>query len=141
MPSGRRSSIFAAPASSTTTRYAAFSAISTSRTLASTCEELARDAKRGYRQRAQVEPHRAVGDPFEVMGELLRHRRLVTAANLRKAGQAGADDEALPVGGELGRKLLEEARPDRPRPDETHVAAKDVPQLRELVELRGAEPP
>src|SRR5919108_3522366 len=37
-------------------------------------------------------------------------------------------------------QLLEEARPDRPRPDEAHVAAQDVPELRDLVELGRAEP-
>ena len=38
------------------------------------------------------------------------------------------------------RELREEARPDRPRPDERHVAAQDVPELRDLVELRGLQP-
>ena len=37
-------------------------------------------------------------------------------------------------------ELLEEARPDRPRPDEAHVAAEDVPELRDLVELGRAQP-
>src|SRR5205823_1532714 len=40
----------------------------------------------------------------------------------------------------LGRQLLEEARPDRARADEAHVAAQDVPELRDLVELSRPEP-
>ena len=38
------------------------------------------------------------------------------------------------------RELLEEARADRPRPDERHVPAQDVPELRDLVELRCLQP-
>ena len=74
------------------------------------------------------------------MRELLRHRRLVAAAHLREAGQAGADDEPLPVRRQLVRELLEEDGPNRTRPDETHVAAEDVEELRYLVELRRLEP-
>src|SRR5262249_46746784 len=51
----------------------------------------------------------------------------------------GADDEALPVRRKLGRQLLEEARPDRTRTGEAHVAAEDVPELRQLVQLHGSE--
>ena len=87
-------------------------------------------------ERAQVEAHRAVGDPLEVVRELLRHRRLVAAAHLREAGEPRADDEPLPVRRQLRGELLEEARTDRARADERHVAAQDVPELRQLVELR-----
>src|SRR4051812_491931 len=100
---------------------------------------LRRDAERGRDERAQVERDRAVGDPLQVVRELLGHRRLVAAADLREAGQPGPHDEALPVGRQLRRQLLEEARPDRPRPDEAHVAAQHVPELRQLVELRCAQ--
>jgi hypothetical protein len=72
--------------------------------------------------------------------ELLRHRRLVAAAHLREARQTGTDDEPLPVRRQLERQLLEEARPDRARADEGHVAAQDVPELRQLVELRPLQP-
>jgi hypothetical protein len=68
--------------------------------------------------------------------ELLRHGRLVAPPHLREAGQPGADDEPLPVGGQLLRQLLEEDRPDRARPDEAHVALEGVEELRQLVELR-----
>src|SRR5581483_10728683 len=79
-------------------------------------------------------------DVLEVVRELLRPRRLVALADLGEAGQARPDDEPLPVRGKLGRQLLEEPRADRSRSDEAHVAAEDVPELRDLVELRGAEP-
>src|SRR5262249_1240517 len=104
-------------------------------------ERLAEDAERGRDERAEVERHRAVGDPFEIVRELLGHRGLVAATNLGEAGQPRADDEPLPVRGQLVRKLLKEARADRPRADQAHVPAKHVPELRQLVELRGAEAP
>src|SRR3954447_11833318 len=74
---------------------------------------LAGDPEGGYGQRAQVERHRAVGDPLQVVRELLGHRRLVAAPHLREAGQTRADDKPLPVRRQLGRELLEEPRPDR----------------------------
>src|SRR5439155_21645881 len=52
-----------------------------------------------------------------------------------------AYDEALPVRGQLARQLLEEARPDRARAGEAHVAAEDVPELGQLVELHRPESP
>ena len=39
--------------------------------------------------RAQVEPDRAVGDPLQVVRELLGHRRLVAVPHLREPGQPG----------------------------------------------------
>ena len=103
-------------------------------------ERLAQHAEAGDDDRAQVEPHGAVGDPLEVVRELLGHRRLVAAPHLREAGQPGPDDEPLPVRGQVVRELGEEPRPDRARPDERHVAAQDVPELRDLVELRRLQP-
>src|SRR4051794_33908224 len=38
------------------------------------------------------------------------------------------------------RELAEETRADRARPDERHVAAQNVPELRDLVELRRLQP-
>src|SRR5437764_947204 len=90
---------------------------------------------------AQVEPDRAIGDPFEIVRELLGHRRLVAPSHLREARQARRHDEPLPVRRKIVCELGEEARPDRARPDERHVAAQDVPELRDLVELRRLQPP
>ena len=97
-------------------------------------------APAGGEDGAEVEAHRAVGDPLEVVRELLRHRRLVAAPHLREAGEAGADDEPLPVRGQLVRELLEEDGADGSRADEAHVAAQDVPELRDLVQLRRLQP-
>src|SRR4029079_6065225 len=89
---------------------------------------------------AQVEAHGAVGDVLEVVRELFRPGLLAAHARLRKACEAGPDDEPLPVLGNLLGELLEEGRADRPRPDDRHVAAEDGPALRYLLELRRAEP-
>ena len=94
----------------------------------------------GRDERPQVQRHRTVGDPLEVVRELLGHRGLVAAPHLREAGQPGPHHEPLPVGGQLVRELGEEPRPDRPRPDERHLAAQHVPELRDLVELRRLQP-
>ena len=56
-----------------------------------------------------------------------------------KPVRPGSDDEPLPVLRDLLAQLLEERRPDRPRPDDAHVAAHDVPQLRQLVQVREAQ--
>src|SRR4051795_9601636 len=95
----------------------------------------------GLGHHLEVQPHGAVGDVLEVVGELLRPRDLAGQAQLREARDPGRDHEALPVGGDLLGETLEEQRPDRARPDDAHVAAQHVPQLRQLVELRGAQDP
>src|SRR3954454_17651020 len=103
-------------------------------------EELAEHTPSGRRERAEVETNGPVGDPLEVVRELLRHRRLVAAPDLREACEPRRHDEPLPVRRQVGCELLEEAGSDRPRPDEAHVAAEDVPELWDLVELRRAQP-
>ena len=89
----------------------------------------------------EVEPQRAVGDVLEVVRELLGPRHLARQAQLGEAGDPGRHDQALPVGGDLRRELLEEQRPDRARADDAHLAAQHVPELRQLVELGGAQDP
>src|SRR5919197_4715635 len=91
---------------------------------------------RGLYQDAEVEAERAVGDPLEVVRELLGPAHLARKAQLREPRNAGPDHEPLPVGRDLAAQLLEERRADRPRTDEAHVADEEVPQLRQLVELR-----
>src|SRR3954468_20070564 len=98
------------------------------------------DAPAGCPYRPKVEANRAIGNPLEVVGELLRHRRLVAAPHLREARQPRAHGQALPVRGQLVRELVEEDRADRARADEAHVAAQDVEELRDLVELRRLQP-
>src|SRR5437588_3989378 len=90
--------------------------------------------------RAQIQAPRAVRDPLEIVGELRRHRGLVAPPHLCEPGEPGPDDESLPVRRQLVCELLEEDGAYRARPDEAHVAAKDVEELRELVELRRLQP-
>src|SRR5687768_12459510 len=69
----------------------------------------------------------------------IRDRRAVRILDLRPAGQSRRDQMALFVVrnllGELGHKV----RALRPRADETHFAAQDVPELRNLVDARFAQ--
>ena len=74
------------------------------------------------------------------MRELFRHGRLVAAPNLGEAREPRPYHEPLPVRRQLPSEFFEEARADRARADEAHVADEDVPELRDLVELRGAKP-
>src|SRR4051812_25894734 len=97
------------------------------------------DAPDGLGDHEHVEVHRAVGDVLEVVRELLRPAVLARQAHLREAGHAGAHHEPLPVLRYLPAQLLEERGPDRPRADDAHVALHDVPELRQLVELRAAQ--
>src|SRR6187551_3705379 len=69
---------------------------------------LPHDAPRRRGDDPQVEADRAVRDPLEVVRELLRPGRLASHPRLREAGQAGADDEPLPVARDLLAELLEE---------------------------------
>ena len=41
----------------------------------------------------------------------------------------------------LGLEVVEELRPLRPRADDRHLAAQDVPELRQLVEAEEAQEP
>ena len=87
----------------------------------------------------EVQAHAAVGDVLEVVGELLGPGHVARQPQLREAGDARAHDQPLPVAGDVARQLLEEARPDRARADDAHLAAQHVPELRQLVELGGAQ--
>src|SRR4029079_10407627 len=66
--------------------------------------------------------------------ERILERRPVAVLHLRPAGQSWLDRLALFIERNLLGELVDEKRPFRPRPDETHIAAQDVPQLRKLVE-------
>src|SRR5262249_59012154 len=61
---------------------------------------------------------------------------LVRECELREARDAGSHAQD---GLELSSAQLHEARILRPGPDEAHLAAQDVPELRDLVELRLRE--
>ena len=86
-------------------------------------EHLLQDADAGDEQRPQIERDGPVGDPLEIVRQLLRHRRLVPAPHLRQPRQPRPDDQTLPVRRKVVRELGEEARPDRARADERHLPA------------------
>ena len=71
--------------------------------------------------------------------ELLGPGHLAREPQLREAREPRAHDEPLPVGGDVLAQFDEEARSDRARPHEAHVAAQDVVELRQLVELERAQ--
>src|SRR5437764_12708075 len=81
-------------------------------------------------------------DVVEVVAQLFHGvlaRGAVAVLHLRPPGEARLDGVALLVERNLLRQLLDEERAFRTRPDEAHVAADDVPQLRQLVEAGLAD--
>src|SRR6202051_3208873 len=101
------------------------------------CEQRARDDQ-------QVEGNRLMLDVVQVIREL--HRGPVDAAalavvHLSPAGEAGSDREPRVVVGDALAELLDVADLLGTRPDNAHVAAEDVPRLRELVEMQATEHP
>src|SRR6185369_15433048 len=57
-----------------------------------------------------------------------------------QTGHAGIHREATHVAADLAAERLEEDRPHGTRTDEVHLAADDVEELRNLVELRALQP-
>src|ERR1044071_189630 len=94
------------------------------------------DRLHGLEQDDGVEQEALVLDVVEVVLQLLPRvldRRAVGVLNLRPARQAGRDEVALLVEGNLLCELFDEVRPFGARADEVHLAAQDVPELRYLV--------
>ena len=90
---------------------------------------------------AGVQAEGAIGHVLEVVGQLPLPRRDVVLAHLGEAGDAGADREALPHARRPPRQLAVELGAQRARADHRHVAAQNVPELWQLVELRGPQEP
>ena len=67
--------------------------------------------------------------------ELLRPADGIAAMALRPASDAGPHVVAAHLLLAVERQIL---RKERTRPDERHVALEDIPQLRQLVDARGA---
>ncbi len=82
-----------------------------------------------------VEPEAPVADVEEVVAELVARVGEVAAAELGQAGHARADDEAGGVVRDLPHRRREEHGAHGARPDEVHLAAQDVDELGDLVEL------
>src|SRR5437868_10349789 len=97
-------------------------------------EERARRAQ----QDLQVDERRAVLDVPEVELDPLRPGEPRPAVDLRPAGDPGPDVEpvALPL-----VVLVDLVAKCRPRPDDRHVAANDVPELRQLVQRQPPQDP
>ncbi len=109
------------------------------------------DSQRGPAQDPQVHPDRTLRgvhlvdadflgqDVVHVMPEPvagIEDGALACEGELAEAGDAGLDamDD-----GELGRMKLDEAGVLWSRADEAHLPSEDIPELRELVELRPRE--
>ena len=87
-------------------------------------------------QDPQVERQRAVLDVPEVELDPLRPRQRGAAVDLGPAGDPGLDREAAALA--LG-VLVDLGLDRRARPDDRHVAAQDVPEVRQLVERVAAQ--
>ena len=71
-----------------------------------------------------------MADVHDLVAELVARLGPVAAAELRESRGARPDLESPSIAGNLALELLEEDRPDGPRPDQAHVALDDVEQLR-----------
>ena len=85
---------------------------------------------------AQVEPQRGVLEVPDVELDPLGPRQRRAAVDLRPAGQAGPDGEPLPL---AVRVVVDLDLQRRARPDQRHLAAQDVDQVRQLVDRRAAQ--
>ena len=113
----------------------------------SAARRLLEHAPAGRPERAQVQAHGAVGDPLDVVRELLRHRRLVAAAaparspSGRGARRAAASTRAAPLRarskkrGRIGRgptKLMSPRRTFQSCGSSSSCVAQPTPDLRDL---------
>src|SRR5262249_31401422 len=84
----------------------------------------------------QVEPEGPVVEVPEVQVDSLRPADRLAPVHLRPAGDARLDRQAAAVVVGVAGDLLDEIRA---RPDEAHLAAQHVPELRQLIEAGAAE--
>src|SRR5947207_3065899 len=88
----------------------------------------------------QVETDRPVLDVIEVVLDALVERRVAApAVHLRPAGHARLHFVPQHVLRNAVLRLLDELRALGTRSDDRHVAAQDVPELRQLVEVRAPQ--
>src|SRR5262245_47403491 len=89
----------------------------------------------------QIEPHRPVLDVVQVVLDALLDRRVAApAVDLRPAGDAGLHLVAQHVLRNLVLELLDKEWALGAWPDDRHVAAENIPELRQLVDVKAAEP-
>src|SRR5205085_5763763 len=86
----------------------------------------------------QVAADREVLDVLALHGEPLLERQVPAAGDLHRPRQARLDREPEPL---RVRVALDEIGLLGSRPDDAHLSAQDVHELRELVEARPAEKP
>src|SRR6185437_1709467 len=85
----------------------------------------------------EIEENRAVLHVIEVVGQLLLgvfDRRAIGIIDLRPAGDARLYRMTLAMEGDRLGELVDEERTLWPRPDEAHIAAQHVEELRQLVD-------
>src|SRR5205823_5310513 len=101
---------------------------------------LAPSANRRHEQDVQVEENRPVADVVKIVPQPFFQTRVTApAVNLRISRESSPDGVALIVIGVFLAKSARELRSLRPRADETHVTAEDIPKLRKLIEARTAK--
>src|SRR5512139_3031860 len=87
----------------------------------------------GHEEDLEVEGERPVLDVEDVVLDALLDRGVAApAVDLRPAGEAALDLVAQHVARDALAELVDEDRPLRARPDEAHLPAEDVDQLRQL---------
>src|SRR6478672_10863916 len=90
----------------------------------------------------QIESHRPVFNVVKVVLDPLFERGVAApSVDLRPPREPGLHLVAQHILRNLVLELRHEMRPLRPRADNRHVAAKDVPQLRQFVEIRPSQEP
>src|SRR5579871_6475186 len=95
----------------------------------------AQQAERREQQDLQVEPQRLMLQVMQIEAQTLADVATPTQSmDLRPAGDPRLHLQALFVARILAAEALRKRRPLRPRTHQTHVAAQDVPKLRQLVE-------
>src|SRR5271165_389985 len=87
----------------------------------------------GPEQNAKIQPDRPVSDIKRIQLNPLLVAGVVASGYLPQAGQAALDARVQLEAGSVARDFL---MPDRARANQAHIAAQDVPQLRQLVQAR-----
>src|SRR5215813_2051069 len=96
------------------------------------------DGKRAQEDR-QIETERPVVQVSEIVAQLDLGLGGVLAGNLRESRQTGSRGVPQRPSGHRRREALGELGTLGPWSDQAHVSPQDVPELRDLVDARGAE--
>src|SRR3954468_2546431 len=121
-----------APTTTASQRWGSSAMPAAGRTLVRPAEECERRAQ----QDPEVDPRRAVLDVPDIQLDPLGPRQGRAPVDLRPSRDPGLHLEPPPL---PSRVLLDLIAERRSRPDHAHVAAQDVPELRQLVERELAQ--